>query len=158
MSIICPKCRAENDESGQFCSRCGTKLSSRADATITFSLTTEAGDETKIDLDQLSAEGPLLLVVKGIGVGQTFPILTAEVFIGRDPANDIFLDDVTVSRKHAVVMNKEARREIKDTGSLNGTYVNRVRVEQAVLSDRDELQIGKFKMIYIERTGASHGR
>lgn len=157
MSIICPQCKAESDESGQFCSQCGAKLDARADSTISFTLAVEAAEEAHIDLGQLAAEGPLLVVLKGIGVGQTFPLVGDEVRIGRDPENDIFLDDITVSRQHALINTKAGGHEISDTGSLNGTYVNRKRVEAKELSDLDELQIGKFKMIFIDRHGAKHG-
>lgn len=155
MSLVCNKCGAENADSGQFCSQCGAKLDGRVDMTHSFSLTAEGGDELQVDLDQLRSEGPLLIVVKGIGVGQTFSLDADEVLIGRDPDNDIFLDDVTVSRRHAVIKNGPLGLELVDTGSLNGTYVNRERVESVILSDRGELQIGKFKMVYIERHGAA---
>ena len=155
MSLVCHKCGAENAESGQFCSQCGAKLDGGADTTHSFSLAAEGGDELQVDLEQLRSEGPLLIVVKGIGVGQTFSLGSNEVLIGRDPDNDIFLDDVTVSRRHAVIKDQPSGLELVDTGSLNGTYVNRERVESITLGDRDELQIGKFKMVYIERYGVA---
>ncbi len=155
MSLVCQKCGAENAEGGQFCSQCGAKLAGAADMTHSFSLASESGDELQVDLDQLRSEGPLLIVVKGIGVGQTFSLNSDNVLIGRDPDNDIFLDDVTVSRRHAVIKDGQKGLELVDTGSLNGTYVNRERVESVILGDRDELQIGKFKMVYIGRHGAA---
>ncbi len=153
MSVICSKCRAENDDSGQFCSQCGNRLDVKIDSTLSFSLGSEAGDELKVDIDQLYSESPLLIVVKGIGVGHTFLLSSKvkELLIGRDPENDIFLDDVTVSRKHATIASVPSGHELTDTGSLNGTYVNRDRVESKLLADGDELQIGKFKMIYINQ-------
>jgi len=154
MSLVCQKCGVENAESGQFCSQCGAKLDGRAEMTHSFSLAAESGDELQVDLERLRSEGPLLIVVKGIGVGQTFSLDSDEVLIGRDPDNDIFLDDVTVSRRHAAIKDCLSGLELVDTGSLNGTYVNRERVESVALSDRDELQIGKFKMVYIGRHGA----
>jgi pSer/pThr/pTyr-binding forkhead associated (FHA) protein len=157
MSIKCPQCNYDNDDKGQFCSRCGSKLDGRMDSTMSFNLSLDVGEDTQLDLEKLSKEGPLLIVVKGIGVGQTFALEKEEVSIGRDPDNDIFLDDVTVSRRHAAIRNASGKFEISDTGSLNGTYVNRKRVEKVVMTEGDELQIGKFRMIFFGRHGAKNG-
>jgi pSer/pThr/pTyr-binding forkhead associated (FHA) protein len=127
------------------------------DSTMSFTLSIDTGEDTQLDIEQLRSEGPLLVVIKGIGVGQTFPLESEEVQIGRDPDNDIFLDDVTVSRKHAAIRNAKGKFELVDTGSLNGTYKNRKRVEQAPLNDGDEVQIGKFRMLFIGRQGAKNG-
>lgn len=153
MSPKCPQCEAVSDEGDQFCPQCGAKLKSELDSTISFTISLETGEETHVDLDQLSQEGPLLIVVKGAGVGQTFPIRKTETLIGRDPLADIFLDDVTVSRAHAKIRKKNDGHELEDVGSLNGTYLNRDRVDTATLRGRDELQIGKFKMIYLDAAG-----
>ncbi|MCK4268331.1 MAG: FHA domain-containing protein, partial [Actinomycetia bacterium] len=100
------------------------------DSTITFAGPIEVTEEEHIDFDGLSNEGPLLVVVKGIGVGQTFNIIEDVLVIGRDPKSDIFLDDITVSRKHAVINRENGDLRISDTGSLNGTYVNHERVDK----------------------------
>lgn len=158
MSVKCRHCQVDNDDNAQFCSQCGAKLGARMDSTITFSLSAETGDETRVDIEQLRAEGPLLLVTKGIGVGQVFQLGEGQVLIGRDPDSDIFLDDVTVSRKHAILKVADGTYELEDSGSLNGTYVNRVRVDAVTVSDGDELQIGKFKMVFIDRHEAEYGK
>ena len=150
MSVTCPHCRSKNDENNQFCSQCGAKLGGELDSTISFNSAVEATEEAQIDIERLRREGPLLIVVKGIGVGQTFSLVAKKVSIGRDPTNDIFLDDVTVSRQHAQIRKKNGDHEIIDTGSLNGTYVNKKRVESSLMVDHDEVQIGKFKMIFID--------
>ncbi|MDP1809369.1 MAG: FHA domain-containing protein [Actinomycetota bacterium] len=156
MSVICSQCRTENPKESQFCSRCGEKLISDLETTITFAEPIEIGEEEKIDLERLAIEGPLLVVIKGIGVGQTFRIGTMDVLIGRDPTNDIFLDDITVSRRHAQIKHGDNGLVILDTGSLNGTYLNRERVEGACLNHGDEIQIGKFKMVFLDKSGAAH--
>ena len=156
MSVICSQCRTENPKESQFCSRCGEKLISDLETTITFAEPLEMGEEEKIDLEKLAIEGPLLVVIKGIGVGQTFQIGAMDVLIGRDPANDIFLDDITVSRRHAQIKHGDNGLVIVDTGSLNGTYLNRERVDGAGLSHGDEIQIGKFKMVFLDKSGAVH--
>lgn len=94
-------------------------------------------------------EGSALLVVqRGPNVGARFLLDSQRVVVGRSPNADIFLDDVTVSRKHAEFVATPQGYVVRDTGSLNGTYVNRERVEKAQLSGGDEVQIGKFRMTY----------
>ena len=157
MKVICLQCQTENAADSQFCSQCGAKLGSEMDSTITFAGPIEVTEEEHIDFDGLSNEGPLLVVVKGIGVGQTFNIIEDVLVIGRDPKSDIFLDDITVSRKHAVINRESGELRISDTGSLNGTYVNHERVDKVKMVNRDELQIGKFKMIFIDKQGVGGG-
>src|SRR3990172_5574625 len=99
MNVTCSQCQTHNPKDSQFCSQCGAKLMSDLESTISFAGPIEVSEEEKIDLDRLALEGPLLVVVKGIGVGQTFQIGDVDIFIGRDPSSDIFLDDITVSRK-----------------------------------------------------------
>src|SRR6266540_3600552 len=81
--------------------------------------------------------------------GETFPLDHERVTIGRSPDCDIFLDDVTVSRRHAVVMKSDSGLAIEDEGSLNGTFLNRKRIESGELTDGDELQIGKYKLTFL---------
>jgi pSer/pThr/pTyr-binding forkhead associated (FHA) protein len=99
----------------------------------------------------------LLVVIKGNSVEQSFSLGESEVLIGRDPTNDIFLDDVTVSRKHARIKRVAGALAVADAGSLNGTYLNKQRVDEARLAHHDELQIGKFKMIFFDKTGVEDG-
>ncbi|MDO4243325.1 MAG: FHA domain-containing protein [Actinomyces sp.] len=97
----------------------------------------------------LPAGTALLLVQQGPTTGARFLLDSAETTVGRHPRADIFLDDVTVSRKHAIFAAlPEGGFAVRDSGSLNGTYVNRERVEQAALRPGDEVQIGKYRMTY----------
>jgi len=91
----------------------------------------------------------MLIVRQGSKRGSRMALDTASVAIGRHPESDIFLDDITVSRRHAEVLRTETGHEVIDAGSLNGTYVNRNLVERSPLSDGDELQVGKFKLVYV---------
>jgi len=123
------------------------------------------GEHEKTDLEGrgLSAEDhatiaalrpgtALLVVLRGPNTGARFLLDDAEVSSGRHPDRDIFLDDVTVSRKHAVFVRDGDGYAVKDVGSLNGTYVNREIVEHAVLRTGDEVQIGKFRLVYYAGT------
>ena len=93
-------------------------------------------------------EGPVLVVRKGPQPGERFFIDRPELAIGRDPASDIFLNDMTVSRSHAVLEARHGEVSVRDAGSLNGTYVNGQCAERAVLRDGDIVQIGTFQMVY----------
>jgi pSer/pThr/pTyr-binding forkhead associated (FHA) protein len=95
-------------------------------------------------------EGAALLVVKrGPNAGSRFLLDRAVTSAGRHPDSDIFLDDVTVSRRHAEFRSDAGEFVVVDVGSLNGTYVNREPVDTAVLVDGDEVQIGKFRLVFI---------
>ena len=115
------------------------------------------GDEAPEDVFQPAEElepGQALLVVKrGANAGSTFLIDKDVTTAGRHPESDIFLDDVTVSRRHAEVRRDGERFLVLDLGSLNGTYVNRERVDETELASGDELQIGKFKLVFFSGTG-----
>jgi pSer/pThr/pTyr-binding forkhead associated (FHA) protein len=91
----------------------------------------------------------LLVVRRGNDEGARFPLENPEIHIGRHPESDVFLDDITVSRKHAVLVTEGQVTTVRDAGSLNGTYVNRERIEEAVLASGDEVQVGKFKLVYL---------
>jgi len=112
----------------------------------------EEGDDAPADaLEDLGITGPALVVRSGGGrAGETFHP-EGETTIGRSPDCGIFLDDVTVSRKHAVVSERDGAFLVEDQGSLNGTFVNRKRVESAQLEDGDELQIGKYRLTFLNR-------
>ena len=108
----------------------------------------EVGDEAPVSVGELESGQALLLVKHGPNAGSTFMLESTVTSAGRNPDSDVFLDDVTVSRKHA-----EFRREgdgfyVHDQGSLNGTYVNRERVDVTKLASNDEVQIGKFKLVF----------
>jgi len=121
-----------------------------AEATQTFMA--EEGEEAPADaLEDLGIKGPALVVRSGGGrAGETFQ-LEGQTTIGRSPDCGIFLDDVTVSRKHGVLTNRDDGFFIEDQGSLNGTFVNRKRVESALLEDGDEVQIGKYRLTFLNR-------
>ena len=89
--------------------------------------------------------------------GESFPVDQERMSIGRTPDAAVFLDDVTVSRNHALLVHRQDGHYIDDLGSLNGTYVNRRRIESHLLADGDEIQIGKYKLSYLEREGLGDG-
>ena len=120
-------------------------------ATIVFNPTEEREleDELAVSAEELPEGAGMLLVRKGPNAGSRY-VLDAEVTrAGRHPDSDIFLDDITVSRRHAEITRHSDGYVLRDVGSLNGTYVNRDRVEESKLSHGDELQIGKFKLVFL---------
>jgi hypothetical protein len=151
--VYCPECGFQNPEAANYCSKCGALLvhdpASEGDTTMTF--TPDEGEEDAAPIvDELTAEGPALVVRSGGGrAGEHFTPKGERTSIGRSPDCDIFLDDVTVSRKHAVLLSDDGRFTIEDQGSLNGTYVNRRRIESAPLNDGDEVQIGKYRLTFL---------
>jgi pSer/pThr/pTyr-binding forkhead associated (FHA) protein len=151
--IYCQECGFQNQEAANYCSRCGallTKDDRGVETTQTFT-PDEGVDESAEAFEELGIKGPALVVRSGGGrAGETFHP-EGETTIGRSPDCGIFLDDVTVSRKHAVLVQRDAGFFIEDQGSLNGTFVNRKRVESAQLEDGDEVQIGKYRMTFLNR-------
>jgi hypothetical protein len=151
--IYCPECGFQNPESANYCARCGALLvrDEPTDQTMTFT-PGEEGYEAATALEELGVKGPALVVRSGGGrVGETFMPERERTLIGRSPECDIFLDDVTVSRKHAVLVRSDSQFTIEDQGSLNGTFVNRSRIESARLEDGDEVQIGKYRLTFLNR-------
>ena len=111
----------------------------------------EEGEEGDLRT-QLGITGPALVVRSGGGMaGQSFQPAEGRTLIGRSPDCEIFLDDVTVSRRHAELVRDGDTFTIRDLGSLNGSYVNRKRIESAVLEDDDEVQIGKYRLTFLQR-------
>ncbi len=104
--------------------------------------------EDQATIEALRPGTALLVVLRGPNTGARFLLDDQEVAAGRHPDSDIFLDDVTVSRKHAVFVMQGAGYVVRDSGSLNVTYVNRERIEEAPLHTGDEVQIGKFRLVY----------
>lgn len=104
--------------------------------------------EDQRTVDALRPGTALLIVLRGPNTGARFLLDSEEVSSGRHPASDIFLDDVTVSRRHAVFVRDGEGYRVRDVGSLNGTYVNRSRIDDALLTAGDEVQIGKFRLVY----------
>ena len=150
--IYCPECGFQNPEAANFCARCGVKLVHLDESETTMTFTPEEGDEAHGPLEELGIRGPALVVRSGGGrAGETFTPQGERTTIGRSPDCGVFLDDVTVSRRHAVLTENDGRFTIEDQGSLNGTFVNRRRVENAELEDGDELQIGKYRLTFFGR-------
>jgi len=151
--VHCPECGFQNPEAANYCSKCGALLireEQGAHTTMTFTPEEEAEDES-LSLDGLRIEGPALVVRSGGGrAGETFALEQDRTSLGRGPECEIFLDDVTVSRRHSVITRGPDGFTLHDEGSLNGTYVNRRRVESAKLEDGDEVQIGKYKLTFLE--------
>jgi pSer/pThr/pTyr-binding forkhead associated (FHA) protein len=150
--IYCPECGFQNPEAANYCARCGAALvreEGGSEPTMTF--TPEEGDEEGgVSLEEVGIKGPALVVRAGGGrAGETFPLDADRITVGRSPECDIFLDDVTVSRRHAVLSRSDDGYVLADEGSLNGTFVNKRRVESAELSDGDELQIGKYRLTFL---------
>ena len=150
--IYCPECGFQNPEASNYCSRCGALLvKDEPGSETTMSYTPEeGGDEAPVTLEDLGTEGPALVVRSGGGrAGEHFLPQGERTTIGRSPDCDIFLDDVTVSRKHAVVLQRDGTFLVEDLGSLNGTFLNRRRIESGELADGDELQIGKYRLTFL---------
>jgi FHA domain/zinc-ribbon domain len=150
--VYCQECGFQNAVTANYCSRCGALLEKgdhAAETTQTFSAD-EMGDETGSAVEGL--EGPALVVRSGGGrAGETFRPNGDRTKIGRSPDCDVFLDDVTVSRNHAVLVAREGAYFIEDQGSLNGTFVNRKRIDTSQLENGDELQIGKYRLTFVAR-------
>ena len=152
--MFCNQCGHRNPPGSNFCSSCGAalNLSETDDTTMTHVVMPaeerDPDEDLKVSPDDLRDGGALLVVRKGPNEGSKY-LLDAEVTqAGRHPDSDIFLDDITVSRRHAEIVRRADGFHVLDVGSLNGTYVNRDRVEEARLTNGDELQIGKFKLVF----------
>jgi hypothetical protein len=151
--VYCPECGFQNPEASNYCSRCGALLSVDTGAETTMNFDVEdVGDEGESLLASLGIAGPALVVRSGGGMaGQSFQPPEGSTLIGRSPECAVFLDDVTVSRRHAELTRNGDVFTIRDLGSLNGTYVNRQRIESATLEDDDELQVGKYRLTFLLR-------
>jgi len=179
MMPFCTQCGHQNQEGSRFCAQCGTRLeqagastsepatrgpgetASETTATITFGAPAKDGehrDERSLNdsdaaaVDALPAGSALLVVQRGPSAGSRFLLDTDVVSAGRHPDSEIFLDDVTVSRRHAEFRRTADGYSVADVGSLNGTYVNRDRIDEVALQGGDEVQIGKYRLVYF----ASH--
>ncbi|MGB2951757.1 MAG: FHA domain-containing protein [Gaiellaceae bacterium] len=151
--VYCPECGFQNPEAANYCARCGALLvKSEPGSETTMTYTPDALEDEGEPLEELRMDGPALVVRSGGGrAGEHFVPKGERTTIGRSPDCDIFLDDVTVSRKHAVLVERDGAYWIEDQGSLNGTFVNRRRIEEpAKLDNGDELQIGKYRLSFID--------
>ena len=153
--VYCPECGFQNPETANFCSRCGALLVREEigqETTLSFTADEAEAERLPEVLEDMGIKGPALVVRSGGGrTGETFTIEGERTMIGRSPDCEIFLDDVTVSRRHAVLIQREGRFVIEDLGSLNGTFVNRRRTDAGELEDDDELQIGKYRLTFFQR-------
>jgi hypothetical protein len=144
--VYCPECGFQSPESATYCSRCGALLVRESVGETTMSL---GPDEIEV---QPEIDGPALVVRSGGGrAGESFEAIGDRALIGRSPECDVFLDDVTVSRRHAELTREGTVFTIRDLGSLNGTFVNKRRIESSPLEDDDEVQIGKYRMTFLRR-------
>jgi pSer/pThr/pTyr-binding forkhead associated (FHA) protein len=152
--MYCTNCGHKNPEGANFCSSCGHPLAEAAgsDTTVTFApaeLETDLDEEIHISPDELEGGRGVLVVKRGPNAGSKFFLDSDATRVGRHPDSDIFLDDITVSRRHAEIRRRPSSFALHDVGSLNGTYVNKERVEEAELRSGDEIQIGKFKLVFL---------
>jgi pSer/pThr/pTyr-binding forkhead associated (FHA) protein len=153
--MLCNQCGHTNPEGSRFCSSCGSSLDApRAKPDDTRLIPVTAPDTGEVDLtpipsDEVPSGQGVLVVKRGPNAGSRFVLEGSAVTAGRSPDSDIFLDDVTVSRRHASFVPAGSSYEVRDVGSLNGTYLNRERIESAPLSNGDEVQIGKFRLVFL---------
>jgi pSer/pThr/pTyr-binding forkhead associated (FHA) protein len=159
MAQHCPECGFQNAEGANYCQRCGAFIGQPEPAAAAESSTAtyridETGELVPVEIEDVVAQGGgAALVVRAGGgrVGESFPLDHDRMTIGRRPDSDVFLDDVTVSRDHALIVRRGDEFHLDDLGSLNGTYVNRRRIETHHLADGDELQVGKYKLTFLSR-------
>jgi len=157
--VFCSQCGHPNPPASNFCSSCGAPLSQPRHEPITTTVSYTPQMDTDDAFSALeygdSPVGVGMLVVKrGPNVGSRFSLENDVVRAGRHPDSDIFLDDITVSRRHVEIRREGGAFVVHDAGSLNGTYLNRERVDTAPLRDGDELQIGTFKLVFLSGRGA----
>ena len=155
--VFCNKCGHGNPLGSNFCSSCGTGLEHRKgeDSTISFhpDPALEGSEDIGVDLHELPEGVGALVVRRGRNAGSRYVLDGDVTTAGRHPESDIFLDDVTVSRRHVEITRDGRDYVVADAGSLNGTYLNRERVDRGPLRDGDELQIGSFKLVFVHGGG-----
>ena len=156
--VFCNNCGHRNSLGSSYCSSCGAVLQrgSIDHTTITFHPVNPV-DPNELDvpggIEGVESPIAVLVVRPGPKAGSRYAIDSPSLSVGRHPESDIFLDDITVSRRHAEIVTTENRFEVVDAGSLNGTYVNRQRIERTQLTSGDEIQIGKFKLVFVQGEG-----
>ena len=159
--MYCTQCGQQLPDDARFCPACGTPVadessSSGTSDTDAHEVTTAAIDIGSFDasanlegVPELAPGTGMLVVIRGPNAGSRFLLDRETTTIGRHPDSHIFLDDVTVSRRHAEVKRQGEDLEVSDLGSLNGTYVNGDRVETRLLGSGDEVQVGRFKLLFV---------
>jgi pSer/pThr/pTyr-binding forkhead associated (FHA) protein len=149
--VYCTNCGHRNPDDARYCARCGRPLQEETTANLNvIEVEEETADDVSFPVHDLEKGQALLVVKRGPNAGSNFVIDKDLTTAGRHPESDIFLDDVTVSRRHAEIRRRDGKFFVQDKGSLNGTYVNRQRVEETPLASGDEVQIGKFKLVFFE--------
>jgi pSer/pThr/pTyr-binding forkhead associated (FHA) protein len=167
MALHCTECGFVNGEGANYCQRCGSLLTRDESTagtgaggpggvggdpiTATYRID-ESGELVPVELGQVTAHGPALVIRAGGGrVGESFAVDGERMSIGRRPDSEVFLDDITVSRDHALLIRRGEHWYLDDCGSLNGTYVNRSRIDSHRLEEGDEVQVGKYKLTFHAR-------
>jgi hypothetical protein len=155
--VYCNQCGHRNPPEANFCSSCGSALDRLDDRTITLTnldpLQDAPGiaDDIVVPVGEIEPGRPVLIVRAGAQAGTRFALIDDVTRLGRHPESEIILDDITVSRRHAEILRTNSGYRLRDVGSLNGTYLNQDRVDDAGVHHGDELQIGKFRLVFFER-------
>jgi FHA domain/zinc-ribbon domain len=155
--VFCNRCGHRNPPTSSFCSACGAVLDLVDDRTITLAkvdpLLDAPGpqDDTTVNLNEIERGTAILVIRGGEEEGQHFVLASSVTTIGRHADSDIALDDITVSRRHSEIHFSGGDYIVRDAGSLNGTYVNQQRIDVIELRQGDELQVGKFRLVFLER-------
>lgn len=148
----CHRCGHANEAGANFCSSCGATLGNPDETTASLALL-EDRQELEAELGALLDDVPndmgILAVRRGPNAGSTFALDAEATSIGRHPDSSLFLDDVTVSRRHALIRRTPDGYQISDVGSLNGTYVSGERIDTIALTDMSEVQIGRFVLTFL---------
>jgi hypothetical protein len=161
----CSRCGYENPAGSRFCVQCGAALAQGGTGESTTVILKGGGEEITTEdelpegmadahagvVESLPAGSALLVVQRGPNAGSRFRLERDVTTVGRHPDSDIFLDDITVSRRHVEFHREGGGFSVHDAGSLNGTYVNRKPVDVATLAGGDEVQVGKFRFVYLTR-------
>lgn len=149
--MICGRCAHDNPEGANYCSACGAPLTPPEETTLTLAAVESAEDADDLAgwLDGLPDGIGLLVVRHGPAEGSSFRLDDDDTTIGRHPDSDIFLDDITVSRRHVTIARRATGYHLRDAGSLNGTYVNKSRVDDRALRHGDEIQVGRFRLTFV---------
>lgn len=150
--MYCPECGFHQSDAHRFCGRCGARLIAEGQGTseITGPLAVPDAAAESGAWSGPAIDGPALAVRSGGPQGAMFRLGTERVRLGREPDSEVFLDDVTVSRRHAEVVRDGRTVVLRDLGSLNGTYVNRRRIDgDEELESGDEIQVGKFRLVFL---------
>jgi hypothetical protein len=157
--MFCDQCGNQNPAAARFCSACGAPLEvADDDPTLGWM---PAADHLTDEHQAVHVDGEegfaMLVVRRGPGAGSSYLLDTEVTRAGRHPESEIFLDDITVSRRHAELLrDPDGQYTVRDAGSLNGTYVNRQRVEESPLANGDEVQIGKYRLVFVAHDPARH--